>query len=69
MSYSYFYYYFRHRISRDMEVDEMSTSFFYVCFIREFDIIFFEMNSKFFIHSSGDRMFIEATKDFCSNSF
>ena len=47
-----------------MQVDEVSTSSFNMSFIREADIIFFEGDPVFLIHSFADRVLVESSEDF-----
>ena len=63
------YYDFCERITSDVEIDEMGTSSFDVCLVREFDIFFFEGDSIFLIDTTSDLMFIEPTEDLGSFSF
>ena len=55
-------------ISRDMEIDEVTTSGLDMDSVWELDILFFESDIVFIIHSSSDGMLIETSEDFFSFS-
>lgn len=60
---------FCERITSDMEIDEMRTGSFDMCFIREFDILFLEIDPIFLIDTISDLMLVEPTEDLGSFSF
>jgi hypothetical protein len=60
--------YLRKRISRDMEVDKMSSCRFDVYTIGELDIFFLESDIELVMETTPDRVFIESTEYFFSFS-
>ncbi len=56
------------RISRDMEIDEVTTSRLDVDSVGELDIFFLEFDIIFFIHSIANTVFVQATEYFFSFS-
>ncbi len=55
-------------ISRDMEIDEVTTSRLDVYSVWEFDILFLESYIVFLTHSSADSMLVESSEYFFSLS-
>ena len=55
-------------VSRDMEIDKMTTCRLDMDSIGEFDIFFLEFDIIFFIHSIANTVFVQATEYFFSFS-
>lgn len=55
-------------ISRDMEIDEVTTGRLDMDSVWEFDILFLEFDIIFLTHSSSDGMLVESSEDFFSLS-
>ena len=63
------YYDFCERITSDVEIDEMGTSSFDMCLVREFDIFLLEADTIFLIDPRADLMLTESTEDLGSLAF
>lgn len=62
--YFYFYDNFCDSISCNMEINEMSSCGLYMCFIREFYIVFIKINMPFLFNTSNYFMLIDSAKNF-----